>query len=76
MTHSPDIRYQSTPKPPQARPRDRHQSGQSMTEYVVLCAVVALVLGVGMVDDSSPLRQLLNAFHEAYERVSFSLSLP
>lgn len=76
MTHSPDIRYQSTPKPPRVRPRDRHQSGQSMTEYVVLCAVVALVLGVGMVDDSSPLRQLLNAFHEAYERVSFSLSLP
>lgn len=74
MTPSPDIRPPSTPKPPQAR--DRHQSGQSMTEYVVLCAVVALVLGVGMVDDSSPLRQLLNAFHEAYERVSFSLSLP
>lgn len=58
------------------RKRQRGQHGQSATEYVVVCAVIALVLGLGMVDDTSPLRQLLNAFQLGYQRISFSISLP
>jgi hypothetical protein len=54
----------------------RRQRGQSTMEYVVLCAVVAFVLGLGMVDDTSPLRQLLNAFQVGYQRISFSIALP
>lgn len=54
----------------------RRRRGQSTMEYVVLCAVVASVLGLGMVDDTSPLRQLLNAFQLAYQRISFSIALP
>lgn len=56
--------------------RQRSQHGQSATEYVVVCAVIAFVLGLGMVDDTSPLRQLLNAFQLGYQRISFSISLP
>ena len=52
------------------------ERGQSTMEYVVLCAVLALALGLGMVDDASPLRQLLNALQLGYQRISFSISLP
>ena len=52
------------------------QRGQSTMEYVVLCAVLAIALGVGMVDDQSVLRQLLNAFALAYKKISFAISLP
>lgn len=54
----------------------RKQRGQSSLEYVVLCAVVAIALGLGMVDDTSPLRQLLEAFRLGYQRISFSIALP
>jgi len=53
-----------------------HQRGQSSIEYVVVCAALAMALGVGMVDDESVLRTLLNGFQTAYQKISFSLSLP
>lgn len=52
------------------------QRGQSMTEYTVVCLVLALALGIGMVDENSVLWQLLEAFKTAYQKISFSLSLP
>lgn len=52
------------------------QLGQSTVEYVVLTAAIAMALGVGMVDDGSALRQLLNAFALAYKKISFAISLP
>jgi UDP-N-acetylmuramyl pentapeptide phosphotransferase/UDP-N-acetylglucosamine-1-phosphate transferase len=53
-----------------------YEQGQSSTEYLVVCAALALALGVGMVDDSSALRQLLNAFVLSYQKISFAISLP
>lgn len=52
------------------------QRGQSSMEYVVVCAALAAALGVGMVDDTSVLKVLLNGFRTAYDKISFSLSLP
>ena len=37
---------------------------------------LAFALGVGMVDDSSALRQLLNALVLSYQKISFAISLP
>lgn len=54
----------------------RTQSGQSMVEYVVVCTALALVLGIGMLDDSSILWQLLDAFQKTYQNFNYSLSLP
>lgn len=56
--------------------RYRSWQGQSMVEYLVLTAAIALALGVGMVDDTSALRQLINAFSSAYRKISFAISLP
>jgi len=47
-----------------------------MVEYLVLTAAIALALGVGMVDDTSALRQLINAYTSAYRKISFAISLP
>lgn len=52
------------------------QCGQSTMEYVVLCAALVFALGIGMVDDQSTLRQLLNAFVLAYKKISFAIALP
>lgn len=52
------------------------QRGQSAIEYTVVCAALALALGVGLVDDTSVLRQLIEALRVAYQRFSFALSLP
>jgi hypothetical protein len=54
----------------------RFQVGQSSLEYVVVCAAIALALGVGMHKDDSILKILLEAFRSGYERISFALSLP
>lgn len=51
-------------------------SGQSSMEYVVVCAALAFALGIGMWNDASVLRELLAAFRTAYQKISFSLSLP
>lgn len=50
--------------------------GQSTTEYAVVCAALAFALGVGMVDDTSVLRELLRALQTAYQKFSFAISLP
>jgi hypothetical protein len=61
--------------PPRQTP-PRTQRGQSSMEYVIVCAALALVLGIGMVDDTSVLRQLIDAFKVAYQKFSHALSLP
>lgn len=52
------------------------QRGQSSIEYAVVCAALAFALGVGMIDDTSVLHQLIDAFQNAYQRFSYALSLP
>lgn len=54
----------------------RLQSGQSSVDYVLTCAVLAMVLGVGMGNDSSVLAMLLEAFRSAYQKLSYALSMP
>lgn len=56
--------------------RCRAQYGQSSMEYVLVCAALALALGVGMTDDGSVLKQLLDAFKTAYQHFSYAISLP
>ena len=52
------------------------QQGQSMTEYLVVCGALALILGVGMIDDDSVLRMLIKSFETAYNNFSYAISLP
>lgn len=54
----------------------RGHRGQSSVEYAVVCAALAVALGVGMANDSSVLWQLLEALKTAYRNFSYSLSLP
>lgn len=58
------------------RPITRSQNGQTSMEYVVVCAALAFALGVGMWNDTSVLRELLEAFRTAYQKISFAMSLP
>ena len=50
--------------------------GQTSMEYVVVCAALAFALGIGMWNDTSELRELLVAFRTAYQKISYSLSVP
>jgi hypothetical protein len=52
------------------------QHGQSSMEYAVICAAVAFALGIGMLDDNSVLSELIEAFKTAYQKFSYSISLP
>lgn len=52
------------------------QRGQAMIEYTVVCTALALVLGVGMVDDDSVLWQLVQGFQTGYRHFTYALSLP
>lgn len=52
------------------------QRGQSSLEYVVVCAALVFALGISMADDTSVLKQLIDGFKTAYEKISFALSLP
>ena len=52
------------------------QRGQASVEYVVVCTALAIALGIGMVDNRSVLRELLDAFKLAYQKISFAISLP
>jgi len=52
------------------------QQGQSSVEYLVICAAIAFALGLGMLDNTSVLRQLLDAFKTAYQNFSYAISLP
>ena len=56
--------------------RHARMSGQSSMEYVVVCAALALALGIGMSDSTSVLQQLIDAFRLAYTRIAFAFSLP
>lgn len=64
------------PRPRQAAPRAESQRGQSSMEYAVVCAALAFALGIGMVDDNSVLRELIEAFKLAYQKISFAISIP
>jgi hypothetical protein len=52
------------------------QRGITSIEYVVACGVLAALLGLGLADDASILRQLLAAFRAAFQNYSFAISLP
>ena len=52
------------------------QRGQVAAEYAIASAALALILGVGMVDDNSVLWELIRGFQTAYQRFSYALSLP
>lgn len=54
----------------------RTQLGQSSMEFVIVCAALAIALGIDMSSDSSILKQLLNAFKTAYQNFSYAISLP
>ena len=50
--------------------------GQAMLEYLVVCGVLVVLLGVGMIDDKSILWQLIHAFQSSYRNFSYAISLP
>lgn len=54
----------------------RASRGQSAVEYLVVCAALAFALGLAMASDDSVLRELLDAFRLAYQKISYSLSIP
>jgi hypothetical protein len=61
----------------------RRQRGQSMTEYVIACGVLAFVLFVPIAGDAaSPggakttVELMLDGFKRAYQKFSYALSLP
>lgn len=47
-----------------------------MLEYVIICGVLVLALGIGMADHESVLWQLINAFQDNYRNFSYAISLP
>lgn len=52
------------------------QRGQSSVEYAVVCTALAFALGVGMSDHNSVLWELIEAFRTAYQKFSYSISVP
>ena len=59
------------------RPSSRQrQAGQSMVEYVIVCAAMLLVLVISAGDNESALMQLVSAFQQAYRNYSSIISLP
>ena len=51
----------------------RFGRGQSLAEYTILLALIALVLVIGM---DSPLETLFRAIQGYYGRFTFSMSMP
>jgi len=51
------------------------QRGQSSVEYAVICAAIALTLGIGMVDEDSMLWLLVNAFRTGYQKFTYAISI-
>ncbi|SMP67763.1 hypothetical protein [Noviherbaspirillum suwonense] len=51
------------------------QHGQSSVEYAVICAAIALTLGIGMADGDSTLRQLVDAFRAGYRNFTHAVSV-
>jgi len=60
----------------------RAERGQSTLDYMLACAALAFALFVPLRDAASPdeprtaVEIVLNSFKLAYERVSYSISLP
>lgn len=54
----------------------RWSQGQSSVEFVIVCAALAIALGVGIGADPGVLQQLLAAFKTAYQNFSYAISLP
>ncbi len=52
------------------------QRGQAAIEYVVICAALAIALGVGMADNTSAIRQVINTLQVAYAKFTYAMSLP
>jgi hypothetical protein len=59
------------------------QRGQSIVEYMVVCAALVAALFVPIQDDPaspgskrSTIKIVLDAFHDAYRKISYSISLP
>ena len=58
------------------------QGGQAAMEYLVVCAALAFALFYPIKDDASPdktrttVQIVLEAFQNAYQSVSFAISLP
>lgn len=55
--------------------RTRRCSGQSAVEYAVVCAAIALTLGMGMADADSVLWQLVDALRMAYQKFTYAISV-
>jgi Flp pilus assembly pilin Flp len=53
----------------------RRHDGQSSVEYAVVCAAIALTLGIGMVDADSVLWQLVDALRSAYQKFTYAISV-
>lgn len=51
------------------------QCGQSSVEYTVICAAIALALGIGMADQDSALWQLVDAFRNGYQNFTYAISI-
>lgn len=51
------------------------QRGQSSVEYTVICAAIALTLGVGMADPDSVLWQLVDALRNGYQKFTYAISI-
>jgi hypothetical protein len=58
------------------RSHGQRTGGQASMEYLVVCAALALALGVGMANQDSVLWQLIDAFSTAFRKFSYAISLP
>ncbi len=66
-----------TPNLPLPVIRSRRQSGQIMTEYVIVAGVLAAVFFAPMPGtDKSLFRLLIDAFRAAWASYSYTISLP
>jgi len=54
----------------------KYLRGQASMEYVVVCAALAVALGIAMANQDSALWQLADAFRTAFRKFSYALSLP
>ncbi|GAB2835091.1 hypothetical protein GCM10027276_41900 [Comamonas piscis] len=65
------------PNPPIFAPRTNRQSGQIMTEYLIVAGVLAAVFFAPMPGaDKSLFQLLIDAFRSAWASYSYTISLP
>jgi Flp pilus assembly pilin Flp len=55
--------------------RRARRGGQSSVEYAVVCAAIALTLGIGMANSDSVLWQFVDALRVAYQKFTYAISL-